>query len=194
MDRYLHKENVLNEHSLLILGSDHGERFYEHESWIHGPPDVYNEVIRIPLMMKGENIKPGIYTQNVQLLDIYPTILDWFGDQNSGRFPGISLIDYMNGSLDNLKDRIIYADGTKTNHYAFVRGNLKVILEGEKVEIFDLSKDPQETANLADNPEFGEMISEAKSFRKQFDRLFGKGSKDLSAEEIERLRSLGYIK
>jgi uncharacterized sulfatase len=194
MDQYLQEENVLNENSLLILCSDHGERFYEHESWIHGPPDIYNEVIRIPLMMRGKAVKPGIYTHNVQLLDIYPTLLDWFGDQNNGRFAGISLIELMHKPLEDLKDRIIYADGTKHKHYAFVRGDMKVILEGKNVQIFDLSIDPQETKNLAENSEFEEIIAEAKSFREQFERLFGKGSKNLSAEEIERLRSLGYIR
>ncbi|MCP5050839.1 MAG: sulfatase-like hydrolase/transferase, partial [bacterium] len=38
---HLENEEVLNSRSLLLLTSDHGERFYEHGSWIHGPPDVY---------------------------------------------------------------------------------------------------------------------------------------------------------
>jgi arylsulfatase A-like enzyme len=194
MDRYLQQADVLDEHSLLIFCSDHGERFYEHGSWIHGPPDIYNEVIRIPLMMRGKNIKPGIYPHNVQLLDIYPTVLDWFGEQDTDKFPGISLIDYMNGTLENLEGRIIYVDGTKKNHHAFIRDRIKVIREGNKMEVFDLSADPMETENLAGRPEFEEIISESMAFRERFERLFGKESRDLSAEEIERLKSLGYIR
>ena len=194
MDRFLYDKNVLNEDSLMILSSDHGERFYEHRSWIHGPPDVYNEVLRVPLMMKGKGVQPGIYARNVQLLDIYPTIVDWLGGGIDGRFPGISLFDFMNVDNENLESRIIYADGTKNNHFAFIRDTLKVVIQGKNIEVFDLTMDPQEKMNLSEKPEYEDLISEAMSFREQFERLFGKESKSLSAEEIERLKSLGYIK
>jgi arylsulfatase A-like enzyme len=194
MDGYLQEAGVLDGNSLLIFASDHGERFYEHGSWIHGPPDIYDEVIRIPLMMRGKNMKRGIYPFNVQLLDIYPTVLDWFGEQKHDQMPGISLIDTMNGDTGKLAGRIIYADGTKNNHYAFIRDRIKVIVEDDKVEVFDLSTDPQETKTLAGDREYEAIISEAISFREQFERLFGKESQSLSAEELERLRSLGYIK
>ena len=191
---FLESRNILNESSLLIMTSDHGERFYEHKSWIHGPPDVYNEVLRIPLMMKGEGIKPGIYKTNVQLVDIYPTIVDWFENKIRKDLVGHSLIEFMNQSNDFSSERTIYVDGIGTKpHYAFIKNNLKVIINGDKVEAYKLEKDSKETLPLQNDEQLKRLITEAKAFRKKFKRSFGKKRRGFSAEERDRLKTLGYI-
>ena len=190
----LYSEGILHDTSLLILTSDHGERFFEHKSWIHGPPDVYNEVLRIPLMMKGRNVLPGVYDRNVQLLDVYPMLMDWMGDAPLKIFSGTSLLTYMREGPRVFEDRMIYADGTgNLPQYAFVRNNLKVIMNGSKLEIFDLRKDPGEGTNIAGKRTYAGLIEEAESFRKQFERSQKKMRAELTAEERKRLRSLGYI-
>jgi len=188
----LYSQGILHDTSLLILTSDHGERFFEHKSWIHGPPDVYNEVLRIPLMMKGRDIVPGVYDRNVQLLDLYPTIMDWMGDEPLKVFPGKSLLEYMRVGPGPFDDRIIYADGTgNLPQYALVQNNLKAIMNGGKVELFDLGKDPGERVSLAGKSVYAGLMEEAGAFRKQFERSREKMRGELTAEERERLRSLG---
>jgi arylsulfatase A-like enzyme len=193
---YLEAESIVNRSSLFILTSDHGERFYEHGSWVHGPPDVYNEVLRIPLMIKGPGIKPGVYDKNVQLVDIYPTIMDWLGDKPPKDLVGTSLMSYVNKNEEGLNNRIIYIDGTGDfPHYAFIKGKIKVIINGNKIEVYDLKSDPDETVNLQTDPRFKELIAEAKAFRKKFKKT-GKPLKKrrrLSEQEKQRLKTLGYI-
>ncbi len=191
---YLEAESIANQSSLFILTSDHGERFYEHKSWIHGPPDVYNEVLRIPFMIKGPGIKAGVYDKNVQLVDIYPTIIDWLGDKQPKGLVGNSLIDYMDKKDEWLPSRIIYSDGTgNIPHYAYIKDKIKVVIKGDKTEVYDLNKDPGETINLQSNLRYKGMISEAKHFRQKFKKSFGKKRRRMSAQERERLKTLGYI-
>ncbi|UCH97807.1 MAG: sulfatase-like hydrolase/transferase, partial [Candidatus Aminicenantes bacterium] len=197
---YLEVEGIINSWSLFILTSDHGERFYEHGSWIHGPPDVYNEVLRIPLMIKGPGIKPGIYTKNVQLLDIYPTIMDWFNDKPRKNLVGNSLLNYINSNKpgDEFNERVIYIDGTGNPHqyqYAYIKNKIKVIIDGNKAEVYDLEKDPGETADIGKDLRFKELIAEAKVFGQKFKTSFDKERKKrkMSQQERERLKTLGYI-
>jgi arylsulfatase A-like enzyme len=80
---------------LIIISSDHGEAFYEHQDFLHGNT-VYDEIIKIPLIIKF----PKNYTSNntkkittpVSLIDIKPTISEFVGG-NSKNSQGISLIE-----------------------------------------------------------------------------------------------------
>lgn len=191
---YLKAELIINKSSMFILTSDHGERFYEHRTWIHGPPDVYNEVLRIPLMIKGPGIKPGVYNKNVQLVDIYPTIIDWFGDRPLKGLVGNSLFDYMNKRDELFTGRIIYIDGTGNfPQYAYIKDKIKVIINSDKIEVYDLEKDPGELINLRKGLQFKGLIASAKAFCKKFKKKFKKEGSRISEQERQRLKTLGYV-
>ncbi len=187
VNSYLETELIINPQSLYILTADHGERFFEHRSWIHGPPDVYNEVLRIPLMIKGPGIKAGVYGQNVQSMDIYPSVVDWWGDNPLENLAGKSLLGR------EPIGRVIYADGIGDSHYAYIDGKMKVIIKGNAIEVYDLEKDPGEKTNLRSRLEFKSLIDRAKRFREKFKRS-GEGKENrLSEQEKQRLKTLGYI-
>jgi arylsulfatase A-like enzyme len=194
---FLEGQSIINKSSLFIFTSDHGERFYEHRSWAHGPPDVYNEVARIPLMIKGANLGPGVYNRNVQLVDIYPTIVDWLGGEPVESLAGNSLTRYINKKDRRFEERKIYIDGTGDfPHYALIDGGIKVIVKGTGVEVYDLSRDPGETRDLASDPAYKKLIAEARAFRGKFQARrsrTGKKKQRLSRQEIQRLKTLGYI-
>jgi arylsulfatase A-like enzyme len=76
---------------MLILTADHGEEFFEHGGVGNGLT-LYNEQIRIPLIVKSPLIAPGVYDELVQLTDIYPTILDALVLEEPYALDGISLI------------------------------------------------------------------------------------------------------
>ncbi|MCP5054729.1 MAG: hypothetical protein GY940_46620, partial [bacterium] len=197
---HLENEEVLNSRSLLLLTSDHGERFYEHGSWIHGPPDVYNEVLRIPLMIKGPGIRAGVCDWNVQLADIFPTLRQWCGDPLSNEMVGQSLIGLLNTNErdGSLTGRVIYSDGTgKKPHYSYIRDKTKVIVNGDKTEVYNLEEDPLETVNLRNKKEYRQLIADARDYRKTFKRIKKRGPKKrerMTDKERERLKTLGYVK
>jgi len=188
------REGILNHNSLFLLTSDHGERFFEHHSWVHGRPDVFDEVLRIPFLLKGPGIAPGIFEKKVQLADIYPTVMAWFGDEKKGDMVGHSLIPYSREAAGEFNNRVIYADGAQHPfQYSYMIGNIKVIIENDTSRVYDLSKDPGETKDLSGEKRFARMIKEARKFRDRFKKTAGKRKSTLGAEELERLESLGYL-
>jgi hypothetical protein len=84
------------------------------------------------------------------------------------------------------------------NAWAFVQDNYKLVVQAEKVALYDLAKDPGEKRNIA-----GEiprrtrgLLSLAVSLRSN--RKAGPGETaeeqgSLDEETLEQLRSLGYI-
>ncbi len=196
INKMLSARDIINKHSLQLLSADHGERFFEHGSWLHAEPDVYNEVLRVPLMLTGPGIKPGHYHENVQSADIFPTIMDWLGDPKGKEMVGDSLLRLINNDTHSkhFQDRIIYSDGAKHPFlYSYLIGSIKVIVNGDRNEVYDLAKDPGETTNLAGREEFTKMILEARTFWKKFKKNSGKKKLTLSEEELNRLKSLGYL-
>ena len=60
--------------------ADHGEEFEDHGKWLHGR-SVFDELIRVPMVVKFPGQKGGgtRIPQQVQTLDVLPTVLQHFG-------------------------------------------------------------------------------------------------------------------
>jgi len=191
---HLRRRGILNDRSMLLLTSDHGERFYEHGAWVHGRPDLYDEVLRIPLMIRCPGLAAGRIEDNVQLVDVYPTIREWLGDVDGKDLSGLSL--FRHGlSPSPFGTRWIYADGCQhPRQYCAIRGRFKVIVSGEDVQVFDLRLDPRETRNLAREPRHRDLIESARLFRRRLGTRRRTGrAVHLSREQTDRLKSLGYL-
>jgi len=148
--------------TLIIITSDHGEAFYEHGLLGH-QGSVYEELLRVPLFIveKGVNNNLSYVNEKVQLIDIAPTILDYFGIEIPAWFQGKSLIPLMKGIPQKRVDFIISAcyqkNGfMKRNHregYLLIsikKAEWKYIFDEELNHeyLFDLNKDPLENTNL----------------------------------------------
>lgn len=77
MMAHLDSAGLLN-NSIIIVTSDHGEFFGEHDYWTHRNA-LYEEVIRVPFLVRYPGIVPSnlVVTSPVQTYDITPTLLDW---------------------------------------------------------------------------------------------------------------------
>src|SRR6185295_2326497 len=64
--------------TLVLMTSDHGEEFLEHGSWEH-QKTLYEEVVRVPLMLRGPGVTARREPSPTTLLDVAPTILAWAG-------------------------------------------------------------------------------------------------------------------
>ncbi len=63
--------------SLLVLLSDHGEEFFEHESLGH-QQSLYGELIRVPLILAGPRLPAGrVVREPVSLTGVLPTLLEY---------------------------------------------------------------------------------------------------------------------
>lgn len=81
----------LNNKTIFVITSDHGEEFYEHGQIDHGH-SLYDELIRTPLFIKTPKTTGKIRISNqTSGTDIMPTILSSVGIKTTAKFDGVDL-------------------------------------------------------------------------------------------------------
>jgi arylsulfatase A-like enzyme len=215
------KEIKLYDNTMIILTSDHGEEFYEHKSW-HHTHSVYNETIKVPLIIKffnSTNMGKRI-PEFARLIDIMPTILEELGI-NRPKYPmdGESLLELLSDEKRQLEERIFIAElasNVMQRHVpkkvAINQGKYKLIInsefksedlayflfsppEIEPMEIFDLEKDPDELYDKSrENPQLTRKLLDFLNNQNKMTRAVTAEEDKMSEELREQLRALGYIK
>jgi hypothetical protein len=141
------ERDQLLERTVLIVLSDHGEAFGEHGSTFHGKT-LYDELLRVPLMVSVPGARPRTVTDAVSLIDLGPTVLDLMGVATPPRFMGQSLVPYLRGQHPKLT-RPIVAEARLERSLVTPEG-MKIIHDtrAQTVEVFDLNRDRAEERNL----------------------------------------------
>jgi len=86
---------ALRARSTVVFLSDHGEEFFEHGGWKHGP-SLYDEVLRVPLVIRpGKGIAPPSASPGslVSLADVLPTVAHLAGVPLGRPVDGTDLFD-----------------------------------------------------------------------------------------------------
>ncbi|HEX8952749.1 MAG TPA: sulfatase-like hydrolase/transferase, partial [Polyangia bacterium] len=142
----------------VVIFSDHGEAFGEHRfggerMYFHGQT-LYDELLRVPLMVRIPGVAARVVDGNVMLLDLAPTLCDLVKAPRAPTMHGRSLLGALLG--EPAKPELVYAEmlpATSWNHFwrALVDGNWKLIqkLSENGTELYDLAADPTEQHNLA---------------------------------------------
>jgi len=170
---FAHLEKLrLDQNTLVIITSDHGEELLEHRKRGHGH-SVYDELLRVPLIVcPPHGMEAGKVLENrVSTLDIAPTILNILGLPLPSYYQGMSLVPVF--KEQTLSPRPLFAE-------ALLYGNEKkaVLLNDYKLiytttvhefELYNLKADPGETHNLIDElPDVErQMIQILQSFREK---------------------------
>jgi len=189
----------LRENTLVIVAGDHGESFLEHGEPEHGL-FVYDTTIRVPLILSWPgNVRAGaVSTANVQLLDVYSTVLELVGAPADRSAAGSSFAAGLRG--ETLPERTVFGESTYPQHgYGWaplrylVRGDLKYI-DAPRPELYDRRADPGETDNRLD-----QLPNDAATLRASLleltERIEATAPEpaELDAEAQAKLRSLGYV-
>lgn len=130
---YLKNEGLYNK-TVLVITSDHGEEFKEHESFGHFH-QLYSELINVPLIIRyPKKIKGNLVVNDpVSSIDIPATILNLASIKVPDQFKkyGINLLDIINNNNKGVKnsDRAIFSETRKggTHHFAVQRKGFKYI-------------------------------------------------------------------
>jgi arylsulfatase A-like enzyme len=77
--------------TIVIISSDHGEEFLEHRGLDHGHT-VYEELLRVPLIVKLPGFGGGYVNMPVDAIDLAPTVLDYLGLEIPASMQGRTLI------------------------------------------------------------------------------------------------------
>ena len=206
----------------IVFTSDHGEEFGEHGGRYHGST-LYEEVIRVPLIVSGHSATRGRTTDlPVELIDVAPTILDLLGVPRPPGWQGRSLAPLAFGTPDRVKEKPLFfhlnrsvnrtngpqqgktVTGTVTRSiYAVRKGDMKLIetTDGDdspKWELYDLRKDPGEKnpSVIAHPIWFYRMRADLHDLKKMAGREAVSSkivTETVSKEDIERLKAIGYL-
>ncbi|MHC4873272.1 MAG: sulfatase-like hydrolase/transferase [Planctomycetota bacterium] len=156
---YLREEKLLD-NTIIVFTSDHGDMLGNHNLW--AKTVLYEESNRIPLFIvpaegtshfKNDTIDERL----VEHRDIMPTLLDMAGIDIPKHVEGMSLIkdesrDYLYGehNEDEKANRMIRDKDYKLIYYP----------TGNKVQLFNITEDPQERYDLSEKPNHKEKREE----------------------------------
>lgn len=204
----------LAETTLVAVVGDHGEEFLEHGRHWHGQ-SVYGELTHVPWILWGPGVPPGRRVEEtVETVDLLPTLLEFAGLPVPETVQGVGLRALVLGRGERrrpavtVKAAVTNAAGPPPRNKAsaaIVDGGWKLIHNtvresGEpEYELYDHRGDPLNANDVAaQHPDVVARLTERlEAWRRYVEahRLTGddEAAERLSAEELERLRSLGYI-
>lgn len=185
----------LTEETLMVITADHGEQFLEHGRLVHGGDAFYNELIHIPFVVSNPRLYPETVTTSTPAtsIDFAPTLLDLMNLEIPGVYQGESLAHRLN------EDRVVIATDGRTwkvlnREWSYISAEPL-----GREELYNLVVDPGETDNLVDKePEIVDLgrqhVRQAMSEWARHPYLALSVDEIVMPEEqMERLRSLGYI-
>ena len=187
------EDTGLSKKTRVIYSSDHGESMGQ--KGLFSKCNMYEESVEIPMILSGPDIPSGNeIAKPVQLLDIFPTILDATGvaaKDEDQELPGQSLVTLANGDIP---ERSILSEqhsaGAKSAVYMIRKGKWKYVhyVEGYPAQLFDLEADPDELQDLGTNPNFSnDLIELEKELRTHLDpEKVDRKAKDKQAERLEQ--------
>lgn len=162
------RKNKLMDNTLILFVSDHGDMLGDHHLW--RKTYAYEGSARIPLIIKlpgGRKADtPAEINSPVTLQDLMPTILDLTGVNVPETVDGVSLKRALEGDLTELGNRE-YIHGEHSTCYSeeqemqyLTDGKFKYIwLPRLGIEqLFDLQHDLSEQVNLAELPDYQEVL------------------------------------
>ncbi len=165
--KLLHHINAsgLADNTIIVIYSDHGMEFFEHETWGQGNSALGDFSARVPLIIST----PKSHSQQrvddvVRSIDLAPTLLDLAGIQQGGRMEGVSLKTAIDGA--KLPDLVAYNETGlwMTDMPGMHPEHLRYPSLLELIEVPN-----RETGTLAIKPEYSRQITAAK------DRMIRRG-------------------
>jgi len=188
------------DNSVVIICSDHGEEFLEHDDVFHGKTQ-YQELLKIPLIIRGPGIPSGRRISAVSsLVDIMPTALSLLDLPIPADLDGINLAPMFQNNKSRLTERSVFAEADHNNEQDNIKRavryqnyKLHYNLLTKKIELYDLSVDPFEQTDIAENhPQMVDRLFEKLTIFMQPPQK-SKQTVPLSTGELEKLKSLGYM-
>jgi arylsulfatase len=190
--------------TIIVIAADHGEEMMEHGRWGHWENNLYDEILRVPLIIHlpaypGQRV---IETQ-VRTLDIMPTLLELSGVREPEGLLGASLSPLW--TMQEYRYNHPAAVGEMwrdTWHRIAIRTeSFKYIWDSQKAdqpELLDLVHDPGETENvLAAHPAI------ARDLHGHVEQVLGRmhatrpeqavAAPEFDQDVLSRLRDLGYV-
>ena len=162
-------ENLkLAEDTIVVLWSDHGYHLGEKDLW--GKTTNFELDTRVPMIIRAPGKKSGVCSSPVELVDLYPTLVELAGISEPLHLQGTSLVPLLDDPETTVKTAAFsqftrgkvrgYSVRTKSHRYTewidLKSGQVKERL------LFDHRKDPSESNDISDeaDPAFLKRMSQ----------------------------------
>jgi choline-sulfatase len=185
---------------VIVVTSDHGKEIGEHGMVGHGHV-LYEELVRVPLVLAGPGVPPGVDRLPAQSVDLVPTLLGLLGLGPAEGAPTTSVLQ----GID-----LLAADGRDERRALWAEVDAGWTLEALRVgadktirdpvagtyEHFRLDRDPEEL-EPSDPPT--RLRTALDEFAAELGRLAaglpsaGRGGAELDAGDRAHLEALGYL-
>ena len=211
----------INDRTLVVIVSDHGEAFFEHGMEGHAR-NLYREVLTTPWIIAPPfDLDRGIVVEErVANVDVWPTLLDLLGLPALPGAEGRSALPLIKtamardpgaspGSPDS--DRAIFAqldrgwgrvEGDSRPSSSVVKGPHRLNYYGalgaepDRLELFDHAVDPLEKKNVASEQRevVAELSQEIRDFLAQPKTQWSEAPEvEIDEMRVQQLRALGYV-
>lgn len=204
--RLLHalEQNGLQENTIIIVVADHGEEFMEHGRWGHWENNLYDEVLRVPLIIHLPTSQGTcVVERQVRTLDLMPTILELCGGLSLDGMEGRSLVPLWRGEEEQYDPPVSISEMWRDEwHIIAVRTEThKYIWDSKQPEapkLYNLVEDPHEEHNICtDAPCVAQQLHEHVEERLRMVAATAPSTlvsgPELDGSVVERLRGLGYL-
>jgi arylsulfatase A-like enzyme len=211
------KEWGLYDDALIVFASDHGESLGEHGYFFDHGDYLYDETLRIPLIIKfPHNRNKGLHISGkTMILDVLPTVLSVAGAHSLPAVAGKDLVLFLDGRKEPHPEsyaetgRVFFRENPR-RYVEGIAGNWKSVREGgwkliqiptpdkDLYELYNTASDPKETKNLyrPDDPTAQHLIGQLQNWVAGFQNQrapISSTSTHIEPEAADRLRSLGYL-
>lgn len=212
----LRARNLLDD-TLVVFTSDHGEGLGRHQEMGH-VLSVWEEQLKVPLVVRLPGARRGgeVFPRRVSLVGLTPSILDWLAVRRPrvlAERPNLEetadepiLAEYRSyfsegerGFNSKMRDQYPALAARITHHHVlYCRDHKLIVSPGGRRQFFDLAADPAEQHDLSGDDPAGFVPCLAR-----YNQLFTAGifspfdrsasQSPLSKEDLDRLKSLGYV-
>jgi arylsulfatase A-like enzyme len=176
VERVVHaiENSKYKDNTYIVLFSDHG--FHIGEKDRHAKRSLWEDSTRVPMIISGPGIKPGVCNQAVQLMDIYPTILSLTGQKADSKLEGNDLTPLLKNPKTEWKTYARCSFGP--DNYAIISERYRYITYADgSEEFYDRKVDPEEWQNQIHNPEYAKLVKKHKAqLPTQKHEILGTGS------------------
>jgi arylsulfatase A-like enzyme len=153
------EDSGLKDNTIVVIFSDHGMEFFEHETWGQGNSAIGDFSARVPLIIADpRNPKPCTISDVVRTVDLAPTLLELINSERPGFMEGVSLASLMRNEAPTDPLPAFYETGVwLTDLPGTPDGHLRYPNLPELLEVPD-----KQLGMISLKPNYGDIIIAAK--------------------------------
>ncbi|WP_242094487.1 sulfatase [Aestuariivivens sediminicola] len=158
------ENNNLLENTIIVFWSDHGYFLGEKGLWYKAKN--FERSVKVPLIISGYGVdqKNKVIKDPVELIDLFPTLVQGSGNTINKELEGSSLIPFLkNTSYTWDKPAVSQVFYPDRQGYSIRTGRWRYTewMGGEAGrELYDHENDPEEITNLANHPEYQYIVND----------------------------------